>query len=92
MSFLNIYGQTTWHDDVRIVGTEEDLTQLRFLIDSALTHKACSSDFYDSEGEGYTIKVVVATEEEGKDLRSPATDHSTLTTESNATTKAIDDW
>jgi hypothetical protein len=57
---LSIYGQYYPHDDAIIAGTKESLARFAKLISTALEHEnqRAKDEFFDLEGEGYSIKVV----------------------------------
>lgn len=89
---LHIYGQEYWHCDVRIVGTREDMERLRDQITLALKpgHAPNAELYFPNDGEGYSVKIAVATEAEIRKL--PHTYHDECcgpytVEESNALTK-----
>ena len=61
MKILNIYGQAFYHQEARIVGNTEGLTELRDAINQAiLTSKARTGNddpLFASDGEGYEVIV-----------------------------------
>ena len=66
MKTLHIYGQEAWHDDVYVIGDIEALKELRDTIDKLLLTKESqeSPTFFCGDGEGFSVRVMVATEEE----------------------------
>lgn len=74
MTTLHIYGQEMWHDEAYIAGTREDLEMLRLAIDRALTAGYGQMQAFTSDGEGYTVNVVTATEEQADAMPVPYTD------------------
>jgi hypothetical protein len=54
---LNIYGQKNPHDTVIITGTREDLISLRNAISEAAYFDNEPIDFFDSDGEEYSIDI-----------------------------------
>ena len=62
MKIVNIYGQEAWHEEARIIGNLEGLTELRDTLDRAIaTGNSETNDTDDpvfaSDGEGYVIEV-----------------------------------
>lgn len=44
---VNVYGQYSWHDDVRIIGNKQGLLQLLHLISDAIKNGKSSTDDYE---------------------------------------------
>lgn len=69
MKILNVYGQEAWHTEVRIVGNQEGLLELRNTIDKAIKDgKAVSSGddcVFASDGEGYDVEIECHNDEWG---------------------------
>jgi hypothetical protein len=59
---LHIYAQCFEHDEAYIVGTREDMQQLRDALDRALASNASSEQFFTSDGEGYSLHIQVVPE------------------------------
>lgn len=72
MNTLHVYGQDFWHDSVHIVGDRQSLLDLRDCITRALEENTSDKfDTYASDGEGYTVHVVNATEAFMESMRLP---------------------
>lgn len=56
---LHIYGQLQWHDECYIVANRDGLACLKGSIQEALDKGESSVAVYASDGEGYTIKVIL---------------------------------
>jgi len=74
MMTLHIYAQEIWHDEAYIAGTREDLKMLRMAIDRALTDGRGQMQALVCDGEGYTIHVVLVSEEQADAMPVPYTD------------------
>lgn len=74
MATLHIYAQAMWHDEAYIAGTREDLEMLRLSIDRALADGHGQMQSFASDGEGYTVHVVTASEEQADAMPVPYTD------------------
>lgn len=79
--YLHIYGQEYWHEDAAIIGDRHGLALLRDQINRVLsgnsrieTNDDCS--FFQNDGEGYSLNVVLATDEEMQSLASAYNDTS----------------
>lgn len=58
VGYLHIYGQYSWHDEARIVGTRIGLEELGAAIKHALKYgKASSDNVFVNDGEGYAVDV-----------------------------------
>lgn len=75
-SALHVYGQGIWHAPAYLVGTREALGELRERIEDALDNPRGVSQqaTWTSDGEGYTLHIVVAREEAMDTYRLPYTD------------------
>ena len=71
---LHVYGQGAWHDDVHLVGTADALRALQDAITRALVNGLDVSDVFCADGEGYDLRIIVATPEEMDDYALPYTD------------------
>ena len=72
---LHIYAQTIWHDEAYIAGTREALDDLVRAIGLALENNESSEHRqFASDGEGYRVHVVLATEEQAMAMPVPYTD------------------
>lgn len=76
---LHIYGQEYWHDDAAIIGDRQGLTLLRDQIDRALSGgiRAATNDgcvFFQNDGEGFSLHIALATDEEMQALASAYSD------------------
>ena len=69
---LHVYSQEAWHDEAFIVGTRCDLQRLRDLLTAVLAEPR-QADIEDmparietstNDGEGYSLQIILATEEE----------------------------
>lgn len=76
MGALHIYAQAIWHDEAYIAGTREYLEMLRMTIDRALADGSGHGQMqaFTSDGEGYTMHVVLTTEEQADAMPVPYTD------------------
>lgn len=59
-NFLHVYGQFIWHGDAVIRGTRGALGRLRDAIDTALASGEGRADVMATDGEGYSVVVVVS--------------------------------
>lgn len=59
MDILHVYGQSIWHDEVRIIGTLTALTALRDAIDAAVSsgEDQVSASMFVRDGEGYSVRI-----------------------------------
>ena len=71
---LHLYGQAFWHCNAYISGSRSMLTALRCAIDSALKDGASSVDAVASDGEGYTLHIVAASDDDTARQSVPYTD------------------
>jgi hypothetical protein len=64
---LNIYSQECWHDNAYIVGTRDSIKELIKVLACAFRNTSedgtAQADFFCSDGEGYTVHVVIASKE-----------------------------
>lgn len=56
---LVVYAQQQEHDDAFLVGNNAALGRLRDAIDAALVSGDGEADFFQPDGEGYTLHVVI---------------------------------
>ena len=72
---LHIYAQSMWHDEAFIVGGAKAITALRDALTHALEHGRSDVTLCASDGEGYSVIVVLANEDDIDELKMPYTDH-----------------
>lgn len=70
---LNIYGQAHWHSDAWIRGGRCAIVRLRGIIDDALIHGQGEFETFCSDGETYTVKVIVLSDDEAERQTVPYT-------------------
>ncbi|MGE5593063.1 MAG: hypothetical protein ACM3X3_05220 [Betaproteobacteria bacterium] len=61
VSYLHVYGQEQWHDDVQIIGNKRALQALRDAVNAVLQeHKeeASMDTVFTGDGEGYRVTVI----------------------------------
>lgn len=56
---IHIHGQTQEHDDIRIVGSREDLETLAALL-LAASRRGLERPFFAADGEGFNVHVTEA--------------------------------
>lgn len=56
---VQVYSQECPHEEAFIVGTKDGLTRLRQAIDEALEKSVSHADVFVSDGEGYTLGVLL---------------------------------
>ena len=66
---LHVYSQEAWHDEAFIVGTRCDLQRLRDLLTAVLAGTQQEGipariETSANDGEGYSLQIILATEEE----------------------------
>jgi hypothetical protein len=76
---LNIYGQEFYHTDAFIVGTKEALSALRAALNKALDDDddsvpVANLQIFASDGEGYSINIICASDEDMEKLELPYND------------------
>lgn len=59
MNTLHIYGQRWWHDTATVMGDRESLERLRDAIIVALENGIGECEAMTSDGEGYTVRVML---------------------------------
>ena len=62
--FLHLYAQETYHQEAFIVGTRPGLEALKRAIDKALMEGQGDEEVFVSDGEGYSVVVLLKEEEE----------------------------
>ena len=75
---LHVYSQEAWHDEAFIVGTRCDLQRLRDLLTAVLAGTQQEGipaliETSTNDGEGYSLQIILATEEEMHDYSLPYT-------------------
>jgi len=64
VAWMQVYGQTFWHQPAKIYGNGIALTALRDALNKALEEKSAELVAFSSDGEGYTLSIhLVSTEE-----------------------------
>ncbi len=75
METLHIYAQEVWHEDAHIAGTRDALESLRDAIDRALTtNNPGKAEAFCCDGEGYTVHIVLVSDEQAAAMPVPYTD------------------
>ena len=64
VAWMQVYGQTFWHQPAKIYGNGIALTALRDAINKALEDKAASAAVFSSDGEGYELSIHLASQQE----------------------------
>jgi hypothetical protein len=73
---LHIYEQEHEHNSAQIIGTRNALAALQAAIGEALRDKCSEADFFATDGEGYSVWVVQATDAEMRTLPVPYAEYS----------------
>jgi len=55
---LNIYTPDSWHSPAYVAGDKEGLIKLRDLIDKAISEDIAEGHGFDSDGEGFEIRII----------------------------------
>lgn len=71
---LHIYGQLWQHDNAFILGTPEDLKQLAEVLSKAADGERSSTNFFPTDGEGYSAIAIALDEESMDGVRLPYSD------------------
>jgi hypothetical protein len=73
---LHIYEQEHEHNSAQIIGTRNALAALRCAINEAIYDDCGEAEFFPTDGEGYSVLVVQATDAEMRTLPVPYAEYS----------------
>jgi hypothetical protein len=62
---LHVYAQEIWHGDAWIVGNTVGLTKLRDSLNQALAYGVGRLDTFATDGEGYSLRILLENSEWG---------------------------